>query len=717
MTVLGLSSIRGQASEFTINSIDLQALPATKLRNGDKLELKCVVKFAKTTDFVLNSTITFYTDDKKIYTTSSTEDHVSHTIPAVRASHTGQYKCEVSVASRIKTSEDVRIEVTGLSSPLISVSKNQTSEGEKVTVRCEAPEEWQHKKFKFYKINQKNAQETKEILTSNNYHEVAFMIKEGDEFLRFKCDVQLLITQETSPLSAIKTVTVVAPFSIPRIDVLPSFNFTEGANMTVKCAVQEGRTRAGDMKLTLQKDGHIINSSTTNTLSYFRVATVDDMGNYTCKAESEKTSKSSSVKIDIAELFPRPHLTLERRRKNPYIQENEDITLKCSVNVSDPETLLYKFILNEGEKQFGRKGGKFFITASTRYSGSYVCQVTILDITKKSDPLDVHVYAPVKNPVLTHIMRSNKTVVLGDTLELTCKCQSGTPPITYSLLRGNELLETKTMDGDKEAQFLVNSSKSHDLGQYKCQATNRNTQSTGKYSNIVNVTVIIPISSVRLTTIPDSGDVEEGSEMSLICQVEDGTLPIRFLFYRKKGNENLVKNMTETKDLYAIYRVSKFSKQEDGGYFCVASNGAHKEVRSNTSDVRAVLATWKKAVIGTFVLLIILAAIGICAYLHTDKKKKGADISKEKSRSSKPVTTNNEKPAVEMKAGEAYFDSVKNEEELHILKTSEENTGNNQQNHEMEHTEADGTSPDAHQDAADSNVIRTEDASEADSHP
>lgn len=39
----------------------------------------------------------------------------------------------------------------------------------------------------------------------------------------------------------------------------------------------------------------------------------------------------------------------------------------------------------------------------------------------------------------------------------------------------------------------------------------------------------------------------------------------------------------------------------------------------------AVLATWKKAVIGTFVLLIILAAIGICAYLHTDKKKKGKD--------------------------------------------------------------------------------------------
>lgn len=560
-------------------------------------------------------------------------------------------------------------------------------------------------------------QDTKEKLTSDFYQEVTFLIKEGDEILQFKCNFQLLITQEKSPLSEIKIVTVVAPFSVPTIIVLPSFNFTEGANMTVKCSVQESPTRAVEMKLTLQKDGHIINSSTTSALSYFRVATVDDIGNYTCKAEGEKTSKSSSVKIDIAELFPRPHLTLQRRSKNPYIQEGEDIALKCLVDVSDPKNVNYKFILNEGEKNFTRRGGIFPMAAAIRYSGSYLCEVTILNITKKSDPLDVHVYAPVKNPVLTHIMRSNKTVVLGDTLELTCKSQSGTPPITYSLLRGNEILETKIMDGDKEAVFLVNSSKSHDLGQYKCQATNRNTQSIGKYSNIVNVTVIIPISRVNLTTIPESGDVEEGSDMSLVCQAADGTVPIRFLFYKKKGNEIILKNATETQNRYALYRVSKFSKQEDGAYFCVASNRAHKEVRSDTSDIRAVLATWKKAVIGTFVVLIILAAIGICAYLHADKKKKGADISEKTSRSTKPVTTNNEKPAVEMKSGEVYFDSVKNEEELHILKTSEENTGNNQQNHEMEHTEADGTSPEAHQDSADSNVIRTEDTSEADSHP
>lgn len=37
----------------------------------------------------------------------------------------------------------------------------------------------------------------------------------------------------------------------------------------------------------------------------------------------------------------------------------------------------------------------------------------------------------------------------------------------------------------------------------------------------------------------------------------------------------------------------------------------------------AILARWKKAVIGTFVLVIIVAAIAIALYLYLDKKKKG----------------------------------------------------------------------------------------------
>ncbi|KAM3921973.1 platelet endothelial cell adhesion molecule [Leptodactylus fuscus] len=715
-TVLGLWSVGGLASDFTINSIELKALPSTKLTNGDTLELKCVVMFAKTTDFVLNSTITFYMDEKVIYTTSSTNDQVSYIIQKARVSNTGNYKCKVSVDSRVKASDDIKIEVTGLSSPLLNVSKDEVSEGDEVTVRCEAPEETGSMVFKFYKISQKGEEEKKK-LTDRNHKEVNFLIKEGEEILTFKCKVKLIMKNEMFSESLSKTVTVIAQFSIPRIEVLPSLNFTEGKNMSVKCSVQIGRNRSDDMKLTLQKDGHIIHSSTTNSLSYFQVATVDDRGNYTCKAENTKTSKSHSAKIDIAELFPRPQLTLKRGSDSLYINEQEFITLKCSVaglTAEASRNLEYKFKV--GARTNARKGGNLGLTAMERLSGSYVCEVTISNITKISEPLDIQIYAPVKNPVLTHIMRDNKTVVLGDALELTCKCESGTPPITYTLRRGKEVLEKKVVNDTTEARFRVNSSKSDDLGQYMCEASNRNTEKRGRYSNMVNVTVIIPISSVDLTMIPPNGNVEEGSQLSLICTVKEGTLPITYQFYRKKGSDILLKNETNTNKLHTIYEVKTFSKQEDGAYFCVASNRAHKEVRSSPIEARAVLAKWKKAVIGMFVCLIIVAAIAICVYLHMDKKKKGTNISSEKSRSSKPVTKKNEKPAEEMKSGETHISSVQNEYELHLLKPAEDGTGNTQQNHEVEQTEADGASPDAHPDAAENNVKRVEDAPEANNH-
>ncbi|XP_056405784.1 platelet endothelial cell adhesion molecule-like isoform X3 [Hyla sarda] len=713
VTLLGLWSVGGKTIDFTINSIKLKVLPSTNLRNGDKVELQCDVMIAKTSELQLNSTITFYMDDTKIFTTnSSTQDQASYTIPKARASHTGIYRCDVSVQNTTQVSEEVEIKVTGLSSPLISVSKNQTSEGDDVTVRCEAPEEWRMMTFTFYKIIQKGKEkeEKKSKGSTDNHMEVKFRIKEGEEILQFKCEVQLVVTSETSPPSKMQTVTVVAQFSTPRIEVSPSLNFTEGKNMSVLCSVQEAPKRSEDMKLTLQKDGQIIDSSTTNTLFYSRVATVEDMGNYTCKVESRKTSKSNSAKIVIIELFPRPHLKLQRTSSNQFIHEDESMTLSCLVDGLSQQTannLEYKFLTTK--RKITRRGGRFHMNAMESLSGSYVCQVTIANITKLSEPLDINIYAPVKSPVLTHIMRSNKTVILGDTLELTCRIQSGTPPITYSLLRGNHTLMQKTIHGDKEARFLVNSSKSHDLGQYRCQATNRNTKMSGKYSNIVNVTIIVPISRVNLTIIPDKGEVEEGAELSLICQVEDGTLPINYLFYRKKGEKMTLMNSTRAKTLSAQYQVGKFSKEDDGTYYCMADNGANKEVTSNYRDARAVLATWKKVVIGVFVSVIILAAITICAYLQMDKKKKGKDITPKKSRSSKPVTANNEKPAVEMKAGEAYYGNVKNEDELHILRTGEESPGNTQQNHQEEQTEANGdradTPPGDHKnDAAENNV-------------
>ncbi|XP_075034078.1 platelet endothelial cell adhesion molecule isoform X2 [Mixophyes fleayi] len=695
LLISGLWSIHGQQFDFTINSIELSAIPSTKLTNGQKLELKCLVDFARSTNFELESTISFYKDDILIHNVTTTRQQEIYTIQKARVSNTGLYKCQVSVKGREKKSKELEVKVTKLSPPSIYVSKTEAREGDEVIVKCEALEEEPPMKFSFHKFMQDEIEikETKTKISKFNFAEAKFELKEGENILKFKCDVKLVvIDEETSERSKSKTVTALAPFTTPKIEVLPSLNFTEGINMSVKCSIQR---LPEEVTITLQKDSHIVNSSTTETLSYFQFATVKDMGNYTCKAEGQRVSKSSSVIIKVAELFPRPRLTMQNYSKNPFINEGDKLSLECSVSDLPPEVsnkLEYYFIVNKGVKRLVKKGEKFNLTA--KESGVYLCELTISNITKTSDSVQIQVYAPVTKLHLKQIIKDNRMVVPGDTLELSCRSQSGTPPITYSLYRGKKHLQTKFLE-KMEARFLVNVTKPNDSGQYQCQAFNRNEKSN-ESSNIVNITVIIPVEDVNLTIIPTNGEVEEGAELTLICNVKNGTLPINFQFYVKKGSEILLHNVTKNDQPHTSFEVPSFSKTGDGAYFCVASNRANKSIKSTFMEVKAILATWKKGIIGSFIFLIIVAAVAIVLYFYLDKKKKGKDIYNDK-RTSKAVNSSTEKSDVEMKTGNLYV-------------------GNNEQNHDGEYTEVDDPSPHVHEDAVESNVNRIEEAPEANNH-
>lgn len=97
--------------------------------------------------------------------------------------------------------------------------------------------------------------------------------------------------------------------------------------------------------------------------------------------------------------------------------------------------------------------------------------------------------APVAKPELKQIVKGNKMVVLGDTLTLTCRSPSGTPPIVYTLSREGEQIGRKEIPDNSEAVFMVNTTKLHDLGQYQCGAYNRNAKSNA-VSDALIVTVI-----------------------------------------------------------------------------------------------------------------------------------------------------------------------------------------------------------------------------------
>ncbi|XP_018424769.1 PREDICTED: platelet endothelial cell adhesion molecule [Nanorana parkeri] len=735
---------------FTINTIELKALPSSMLQNGDNLRLECLVDIAKTTDFKLNSTFKFLKDDNLIYNVTTTNAQAIYTIHNASVSRSGLYKCQIITNQRHKTSAEIKVKVTGLSAPVITVSQREVSEGDEITVRCEAPNEEPPMYFNFYKTDkERGAAKVKQ--SNKNNAETTYEIKEGESILHFECSIRMMIQDEPeSPSSRREMVTVVEPFGTPTIRVHPSNNFTEGQDMQVTCTVQMSHISSKEVTITLQKGNQILKSSTSEQLFFSRVATVGDMGNYTCKAEGTAASKTTSAMIKVKELFPKPRLTLKPSRKTQYINDGDLVVLECSVpSLPHQEAIKQDFYLlvnDKGRRNMAR-GGRLQMHLRAADSGDYKCEVTIANITKTSEQVQVKVYAAVSKPELKQIVKENKMVVLGDTLTLTCRSPTGTPPIMYALYREGEQLGRKEMNDNREAVFEVNTTKRHDLGQYQCHASNRNNRSNAS-SDVLNITVITPVREVRLTIIPQNGEVEEGAELSLVCKAKHGTLPITFNFY---ANGNLLETVTKTDGKHAEHTVSSFTKQKDGAYSCAASNQANKSVGSEFMEVKAVLARWKKAVIGTFVFLIIMAAIGIALYLYLDKKKKGKNILSESSRSSKGVNSSSEKPAVDVKTDDSYFDdmeiawiggaedragpaadasencplrpslpwtfqeprysspkaviagSVQNEEEMHILKTAEENIGNNQQNHEVEYTEADSPAPDPNHDSVENN--------------
>lgn len=84
-----------------------------------------------------------------------------------------------------------------------------------------------------------------------------------------------------------------------------------------------------------------------------------------------------------------------------------------------------------------------------------------------------------------------------------------------------------------------------------------------------------------------SEDVESGEEIVLLCSVAEGTGPITYKFYNKKEDNPFYQTITNA--THAYWRKTKVSKEQEGQYYCTASNRAsspRSSPQSNTLTVR-----------------------------------------------------------------------------------------------------------------------------------
>ncbi|KAM7035766.1 platelet endothelial cell adhesion molecule isoform 7-T7 [Acridotheres tristis] len=660
---LQCSELYAQGKVFTFNKVEIRVQPSVKVKNGAPMSIICHADISKTNDFQLKHNFTIFKNGKLVFMTISHKEDARYEIPVARSSDTGDYECTVTADGKKGFSNSIYVWVAGMTKPILTADKKEVSEGEVVKLRCELPEEVPPLEFFFRKIKTNSAPKEKRVPEQNqNFSEVEFPVEEGDNILQFDCfgKRQVRSGWESSQHSNSTLVTVKEPFIKPTLITRPSGNITEGDQIEFECSTEVAQMRG--IEIILQKNRTILNSvRNEKSLKYSTVAIQEDSGEYLCKVEQGAVSKATKLNVFVSELFPKPTLSASMTK----LDESKDLRLSCNIN--DFQGANFSIVRKSSTGDILLKNSRVLvIKVNVNDTGSYTCKAEVKGIVKESKRVRINVYAPVSKPTLS-VVSGSPEVILGKPLQLICHSVMGTPPITFTFYKGNEI--KKNVTNNTYAVFLDEDIGLNDNGAYKCDA--RNNHSSGvKTSNILNVTVIVPIKGASLGSVP-YGEVEVGSDTAFLCSVKEGSWPIDFKFFKKTDHEVLLHEVREYSDR-TIWHKKTMKRKDTGTYYCMASNRASVDVRSRPITISVILATWQKGIIAAFVLTAIAGVGALALWWFLRKKKKAKGPSMEMSGSALAPNLTNEKLTRQPSDGNYYSGSGYIEDNENHMKSTDE---------------------------------------------
>lgn len=481
------------------------------------------------------------------------------------------------------------------------------------------------------------------------------------------------------------TYSLAEPFIKPTLHIKPSSNITEGKEIRFECSTVVAKMR--DIEIILLRNKTILSSVRgQTTLKYSAVATLEDSGEYLCKVEEGKASKTTTHNVVVTELFPKPILTASMNE----LDEHKELTLSCSIK--DFQNASFSILRKHSSRDILlRNSRNLTMRASVNDTGSYICKAEVNRIVKESKPVTIRVYAPVSMPSIS-VFSGLPEVVLGRPLNLTCCLMMGTPPITFTFYKGNKN-KKKIVTNNTCAAFLDKDIRQNDKGQYKCGAKNHHSSGM-KTSKVLNITVIVPIRNTSLGSVP-YGVVEDGRETTFLCSVEEGSWPIHFRIFRKMDRDILLFERSEHADRI-VWQKKEMSRQDTGTYYCIASNRANVSAKSHPITINVILASWQKGVITAFVLIPIAGVMILAVWWFWCKKKNAKGPSMEMSRSALATNSTSEKLSRQHNDGDYYSGSGYIEDGENHMKSTDENKGPDLESAEVEYTEVEVSTLDPH---------------------
>ncbi|XP_034497765.1 platelet endothelial cell adhesion molecule isoform X3 [Ailuropoda melanoleuca] len=697
-------SLEGQENSFTINHVYMKILPRQEVQNGQNLTLQCVVDISTTSYIKPQHWVLFYKNDVLFHNVSSVETTESYFIPQARVYDAGTYKCTVILNNKEKTTSEYQVWVKGVSDPRVTLDKREAIEGGVVMVNCSVPEEkppihFTIEKLKLSTNSFKQKREKKKTSYNQNFVMLEFSVEEQDRVIYFQCQATIFSENRMEHSRAIKSelVTVTEAFSNPKFHVSPEGVITEGDQLHIRCTIQVTHLVQEFPEIIIQKDKAIVAyKSHGNEATYSVMAMVEHSGNYTCKVEASRISKVSSIVVNITELFSKPKLESSTTR----LDQGESLNLWCSIPGAPPGAPPANFTIQK-ENTIVSESPNFTRIASARDSGTYTCNASMGKVVKRSSGVQITVCEMLSKPRIFY--DSSSEVIKGQTITVNCQSINGTPPISYHLLKANNILESRDMNSNEPAVFKDSPTKDVE---YQCTVDNCHSH-TEMVSEVLRVKVIAPVDEVKLSILLNQ-DVESGKAVVLRCSVNEASGPITFRFYREKETSPFYQ--ITSNDTQAIWHKSKASKEHEGQYYCTASNRANRvksSPQSNVLTVRVFLAPWIKGLIAVFVIGVIIAILVLGARCYVLKKAKAKQTPVEMSRPAAPLlNSSNEKmlsdPNTEANRHYGYNEDVGN----HAMKPINENK--EPLTLDVEYTEVEVTSPEPYQDFMENRYSRTE---------
>ncbi|KAL1005544.1 hypothetical protein UPYG_G00060460 [Umbra pygmaea] len=419
---------------------------------------------------------------------------------------------------------------------VLEMDHASVSEGDRVTLTCRTkctlnpiPE------YIWYKNRQT-------IENSNNYSTTLKFSVTSEDSGRYSCAVK----GHEDIRSTEENLTVRYAPKKTSVSVSPSGEIVEGSSVTLTCSSD---ANPPVYKYTWYKKNVTSPKASGQSYSITNI-TSDESGKYYCEAENKYGRLNSSL-VFLTVLY-NPKNTSVSVSPSGEIVEGSSVTLICSSDANPPVNKYTWYKKNVISPK--ATGQNYSITNITsEESGEYYCEAENEYGRLNSSLVFVTVLYNPKNTSVS--VSPSGEIVEGSSVTLTCSSDANPPADKYTWYKKN--VASPKASGQS---YTITNITSEASGEYYCEAEN-------KYGCLHSLLMLLDIlygPRMPLLSVSPSGEIVEGSSVTLTCSSDASPPVYKYTWYKK--------NVASPKASGQSYNITNIRSEDSGEYYCEAEN-------------------------------------------------------------------------------------------------------------------------------------------------